>query len=443
MPGPAHHYNEDLRQLEHLAPICFSFLLKYLTWPQALACASCAVLYSLLSARLFTGTQRPDEVRRGVSPGKLVYALSVFFLILLFPDQKFIVVTVWANLSVGDAISNLLGRHYGKTVLPWNRQKTWIGLIAAFFASSFSSYVLILWIGLPSEFGSPQATAWSLALAASLVCSMVETLPLPIDDNISICLAGALFLSWLSKATLPEAVDFARAGIGLGISSAVAITAFLLHTVTRGGILSGMAIGVCTFYSFQWQGFLLLAACFALGRCFAKLGAASRTSLPSVRDENSIRGARRVWDKGIAPLLAALASIFLPAPSPARVAFVAALAAALCDTTAKEFGLLLGRRPFQPGNLRHLAPGTPGANTFAGAVSGSIAALMLACGAYLLQFTSAWGMLWAAIAAVIAGNLESYLLARPSKAPENDPWANAFHAVLSMIIAVLLTKVRL
>ena len=442
MPRPSNQHSEDLRQLEHLAPICFSFMLRYLTWTQALVCALCAVLYSLLSAKLFTLTQRPDEARRGVSPGKLAYALSVFFLILLFPDQKFIVVAAWANLSVGDAVSNLLGRNFGKSALPWNRQKTWIGLIGAFFASSLACYVLILWVGVPAEFGNPQATAWSFALAVSLVCSLVETFPLPIDDNISICLAGAAFLTWFSKAALPETFGFARAAIGLSISTAGAMAAFLLHTVTRGGMLSGIVIGACTFYSFQWQGFLLLAAFFALGSSFSKIGSAAKANLRAIRGETSIRGAKQVWGKGIAPLLAALASIFMPSTSPAQVAFAAALAAALCDTTATELGLLLGRRPFLLANLRRVAPGTPGAITIAGSMLGFIAALMLGCGAYLIQFTSAWGMLWTTIAAVIATNLESYLLAKASNAPENGPWANAFHTVLAMIIALFLTKVR-
>src|SRR5437867_12626639 len=58
----ASEHNENLRQLEHLAPIAFAFLLRFLTWEQALVFAFVAVLYAaFVSPRLFRVTQRPEE----------------------------------------------------------------------------------------------------------------------------------------------------------------------------------------------------------------------------------------------------------------------------------------------------------------------------------------------------------------------------------------------
>jgi len=58
----ASEHNENLRQLEHLAPIAFAFLLRFLTWEQALIFAFVAVLYAaFVSPRLFRVTQRPNQ----------------------------------------------------------------------------------------------------------------------------------------------------------------------------------------------------------------------------------------------------------------------------------------------------------------------------------------------------------------------------------------------
>jgi len=63
--------SEDLRQLEHMAPLVFGVLLRFLSWDQALALAALAVIYALfVSSRLWRAAQRRDEAERGFSPAK-------------------------------------------------------------------------------------------------------------------------------------------------------------------------------------------------------------------------------------------------------------------------------------------------------------------------------------------------------------------------------------
>ncbi len=80
-------------------------------------------------------------------------------------------------LAVGDALSTLVGRTIGKNPIFYNSKKTWEGSLAFFLGSFFA-----LWIFLD----------FKVALLFSLVCAFVESLPLPVDDNLSVPLSSSL-----------------------------------------------------------------------------------------------------------------------------------------------------------------------------------------------------------------------------------------------------------
>ncbi|MBN2122181.1 hypothetical protein JW721_03940 [Candidatus Micrarchaeota archaeon] len=79
-------------------------------------------------------------------------------------------------LSLGDAASNIIGSHFGKPPLPYNNGKTVEGTLA-FFLFSLTSFFFIGYYAIP----------------LSLLCALIESLPVKIDDNISIPIACALF----------------------------------------------------------------------------------------------------------------------------------------------------------------------------------------------------------------------------------------------------------
>ena len=79
---------EDWRQLEHLIPAGFAFLLPYIRYGAALILAGVAVFHALyISPRWVGVTTRQDEKQRGFSVGKLLYALCILVLLLVFPDR--------------------------------------------------------------------------------------------------------------------------------------------------------------------------------------------------------------------------------------------------------------------------------------------------------------------------------------------------------------------
>ena len=440
----ASQHNENLRQLEHLAPIGFAFLLRFLTWEQALVFAFVAILYAaFVSPKLFRVTQRPEEQIKGYSPGKLAYAISVFLLLLFFREDKHLAAVVWANLSVGDAASNLIGRRFGRATLPWNSDKTWLGICGSVFFSSLAGFVLLLWTGFPSHSGNWNARRGLLySITTSIVCSIAETLKIPLDDNITICLAGGTFLQGLSLAKWPSSWAWDTWITGMLVSAGTGLAALALKTLTVSGLVCGVVMGSVVYSSFGVQGFLLLATFFVLGSLFSKIGYREKQLGGMAQPDLGRRSARHVLGKGFAPLAAGLASIFLDSKQIMNVGFTAAVATALYDTTSTELGQLLGKHTILLTSLQPVPRGTPGAVSLAGSIVGFLAAALIGFEAISFKLISPIGIVCVLLSASFSVHLESYLRARGG--PDNggsSQLLNGFHTTVSMILAMLLARV--
>ena len=303
--------------------------------------------------------------------------------------------------------------------------------------------MLILWTGLPGGIPAPPALALWFAAATSLACTVVESIPLPIDDNVAICISGGAFLAWLSQASVPGHLDYQVFGAALLVSVSLGAVALIIRGISRTGFFSGILLGTVVYYAFGIAGFLVLAGFFFFGTLFTKLGYKRKSSLGAAQPDGSRRSATNVWGKGIAGLLAAAAALFLRDPSVARLAFVAAMAASLADTTATELGLLAGGRPFLLTTRKRVPPGTRGAISLAGSFSGALAALAMAAAGYGLGLVSSRGMAWAVVAAVLSTHLESLLASRGGSSAASGPVMNAFHTVVAALVAVLLGRIGL
>lgn len=121
---------------------------------------------------VFQKFERSGANYRGAFYFYLASAVSLF----LFPLQiAALSITV---LALGDSLSTAAGI-FGSHKIFYNRKKTWEGTLAG-FAAAFAGCLLI----------SPQ-----LALPAALTGMIVESLPLKIDDNLTIPILTGIALS--------------------------------------------------------------------------------------------------------------------------------------------------------------------------------------------------------------------------------------------------------
>jgi dolichol kinase len=83
-------------------------------------------------------------------------------------------------LTLGDGTAKIIGKTFGKTYYPYNKAKKLEGTLAGIIASTIGCLLFI----------SPFK-----AVMISIVSMMIESIPLPINDNILIPLiAGSLLI---------------------------------------------------------------------------------------------------------------------------------------------------------------------------------------------------------------------------------------------------------
>jgi phosphoserine phosphatase/dolichol kinase len=107
----------------------------------------------------------------------IFYALGIALSLTLFPEPVcYVAVTV---LTLGDGFAAVFGRRFGRTRVPFNKVKNFEGTAMGFLFALLGSLVFVEPIK---------------ALIASAVGMVVEVLPLPLNDNLTIPLVSGLAL---------------------------------------------------------------------------------------------------------------------------------------------------------------------------------------------------------------------------------------------------------
>ena len=326
---------ERTRQLVHIGVGAIALSLKFLTWPQAAMMAVAAVLFNLiLLPRLTHKVFRPGDLERPWTSGIVIYPLAVLGLILVFRQRLDLAAAAWGILAAGDGMATLVGTAVESPRLPWNKEKSFAGFAAFVIAASLASVGLLVWTA-----GDTLSIPLWWAVAASLVAGFVETVPIRLDDNLSVP-ATAAFVLWSSTLIDPQVVAArgpaiaAAAAVALTANGAVALMGLLARTVTPAGALTGLIIGTVIVLGGGWAAWGLLLATFIVASVCTRVGAARKAAAGIAEDRGGRRGpGNAIANTGLAAWACAVA-IGLPDPSLALLACVAALA-----TAARDAGL--------------------------------------------------------------------------------------------------------
>jgi uncharacterized protein (TIGR00297 family) len=199
--------------------------------------------------------------------------------------------------------------------------------------------------------------------------------------------------------------------LGLAVNLAFAATAYLLRTVSVSGLVAGVALGTLVWTTLGPAGWSVLVGFFALGSAVTRCGFARKAQRGLAEAGGGRRGAARALAKVGFPAVLSAAHALVPW-SPLPVAFAAALATALADTTGTEIGQLYGRRPVLLPTFRRVEVGTEGAVSLEGTAAGVAASLALALLAWAVSLSPESGphMLWIVPAAAFVGTTVESLL---------------------------------
>ena len=412
--------SEIKRKIEHLVPAVFILSLRYLNTWQALLFAFVGVMYGLfLSKRLVKTAFREHEHEKGYSPGKLVYGIVVFVLILLFHKKMYIVAGAWAIMSLGDGCSGLFGSVYGKRKLPWNSGKSWIGSASFVFFGGLGAAVLMWWtnlgyISLQDSLGHIQTSLpWSYFLicgfAAAFVAAGVESLPLKINDNITVPLTAGLFLYAATIINWEHLHHAHSITLALIINISFGLLAYYLKTVSKSGLIGGVVVGAIIYLCLGAGGFLILFTFFALGSWSSKHKYQWKTSHGVAQENKGRRGVKHTVAKGGVGLIMAIMALRTDTPGIFTIAFVAAFATATFDTISSELGQIYGKRPIMITTLKSVPVGTDGAVSVGGTILGILSAAFVGAEAWALHLITLPSILIVVIAALIGTTIESIL----------------------------------
>lgn len=409
--------SEWKRKAVHLSMAAFALALRFLDWRGAAACALVAFLFNLFVLPRLGGAalDREEDRARGYPIGILLYPAVVLALVLLFRDRLAVAAAGWGYLAFGDGFATLIGGAFGTAKLPWNRGKSWAGLLGYVVCGAAGAAFLFGWT--VARIPSPLEIV-ALVFGA-LAGAVLESLPSELDDNLVAPLgATAVFAAFL--AVLPGAPAFLSTLsprwllLSLGLNLVIAGTTLALGVVRRSGAVAGALYGTFVMALGGWKGYALLWLFFGAGTLATRFGKRRKEALGKAEEAGGRRGAANVLANVTVPLLcllwAALAAPAGPgAAAPYLLAAAAAFATALMDTVGTEVGQAVLTPTILLPDFRSVPPGTDGAVSVAGTLAGlAAAALVGLLGSWMYGWPAA-AVLLVAFAAFLGTVAESLL----------------------------------
>ena len=465
-------HSESARQWVHIGSGLFALLLRVLTPWEASGLAAFALAFNLLALPRLGGRRlyRPVDHARGFPLGILLYPLAVLLLTLIFPSRPDITAAAWIILAFGDGAATLVGRamssrstrEHAETAektnlaarsaisavqhgrLPWNPDKSIAGTTAFIVFGGLGAVALAWWTR--SGMAAPPPLAFTIAapLAAAFVAAFVETIPVRLDDNISVPAAAATVL-WVASLMDRSAFEAAAPRViaalpwAIGVNAVAAWLGYRARTVSRSGMIAGAIVGIVIYVGGGAAAWVLLFATFLAAATTSRLGLERKTLLGIAEERGGRRGAGNALANCGAATLAAIAAVTTPHPQAALLALVAALAAGGSDTVASEIGKAWGRSTFLVTTFGRVKAGTPGAMSLEGTAAGVLAGFVLAeVGA--IAGLIAHDAIVAVVAAATAGALVESALGATLERPGilNNDMLNFINTAVAAVVVITL-----
>ncbi|MEN3337404.1 MAG: hypothetical protein V7647_1080 [Acidobacteriota bacterium] len=425
-----------------------ALVLRFARWWEAAVLAGVAIAVNAHVLPRLPGWSLYRDAGRGrrYLSGVTLYPLAILLLVLVLPERLDIVASAWAILAFGDGMATIVGRRVGGPRIPWNRAKSVSGTAAFLVFGGIGGVLLCLWcrpVILP-----PPYVWYSIAapLLATVAAAAVETIPVRLDDNVSVPAIAAAVLWWASLISADSVAAFATMStrlllVTIGVNGAVSIAGYVAGMLTISGALAGEILGLIIVLTAGWRGWTLLLATFVMAVVTSQIGLRHKLRLGIAEGRGGRRGGgNAVANTGVAAAAAMLAALSY-APGPALVGFVAALAAAGSDTMASEIGKAWSGPTVLFPAFRRVPAGTSGAVSLVGTVAGLLGAGVLgaiAAGTRLI----AWGALGPVVAgATIGAFAESALGATlEERGVLNNDILNLLNTAIAAAAAVLIAK---
>lgn len=131
--------------------------------------------------------------RREILRGPLFYGIVFVVMTILYWKTSPIGITALMLMCGGDGLADVLGRGLKSAPLPWNKGKTWFGSLGMFLGGWALSALILAVFTAAGVFSGPFSAYVLPVTLLALAATLVESLPVPDVDNITITIT-AVFL---------------------------------------------------------------------------------------------------------------------------------------------------------------------------------------------------------------------------------------------------------
>ncbi|QDT18168.1 hypothetical protein [Alienimonas californiensis] len=196
------------RRALHMSPGLLPVILWFVPHRVPISPILRGILLAAFAALTATAWFRWREVRRsdgedasfnGRFASVFGYAGGVLLTLFAFPDRPECGFAVLGVLAFGDGSATLFGKLAAGSRwharLPWNREKSWVGLIAFVLCGTTGAALLYRGESLNLEAVTPPASwgvAFLVGLSGALPAGLWESARSRINDNVRVALAAAL-----------------------------------------------------------------------------------------------------------------------------------------------------------------------------------------------------------------------------------------------------------
>jgi len=135
--------------------------------------------FPIVSAITWKAARKPELYEFATAP--IFFALGIMLSLVLFPEPvNYASVTI---LTFGDGFATIFGKKFGKIIVPFNKGKRLEGSIFGFAFAFLGALIFV---------------SSMKALIGAVIGMLIEVLPLPINDNLTIPLTTGLALTLIS-----------------------------------------------------------------------------------------------------------------------------------------------------------------------------------------------------------------------------------------------------
>ncbi|MDE3178531.1 MAG: DUF92 domain-containing protein, partial [Acidobacteriota bacterium] len=262
-----------VRRVFQITLVIPALLLFSISWQETALLAVLVLLFELYVLPALVPDFAKDPGAPPSSRGLLLFPVAILILTLVFRHALDVVAAAWALVTLGDGVAGVCGEAWGRHPLPFNHEKSWEGFGAFIIAGWAGAFVLFLW----TNARMPGLKPFLICLAAAIAGAFAESLPIRLDDNITVPLIAGGFLfcaALIERASLHSNLPYLglRSILAIVVSLAFALVARGLGQITASGAAAGFLLSVAIYMSFGYKSFLVLLCFFVLGTAATRMG---------------------------------------------------------------------------------------------------------------------------------------------------------------------------